>query len=68
MAKTTAAYLAQAQPLAGAVLAQCQQVGPAELARLRDVIAPLATWPVPAVAEHAAALADLLERIARLAT
>ncbi len=67
MAKTTAAYLAQAQPLAGAVLAQCQQVGRAELTRLHEVIAPLAGWPVPAVAEHAAALADLLERMARLA-
>jgi hypothetical protein len=67
MAKTTGAYLSQAQPLAGAVLAQCQQVGRAELTRLRDVIAPLADWRVPAVAEHAAALVELLDRMARLA-
>jgi len=66
MAKTTAAYLLQAQPLADAVAAHCQKVGQAELLRLRDTVARLRDWPVPAVAEHAAALTDLLDRMAAL--
>jgi hypothetical protein len=66
--KPTRAYLAIASPLAADVVSVARSLPEGELARIEATLRPLTAWRVPAIAEHAAALLDLMGELRRAAS